>query len=139
MSIYKEISESHDVIKSIGLSSLISPFWFLSLFLFNINLYNNSDLIIKIVLCLLLSLSSVIVFLVFAYNIEKPRFNLLDSVSASLVFLGIWKAILIFIIYSVYFFFKTEIYFYWYIVIYFTPIITLSILSFFEKVKSKLK
>lgn len=139
MTFYKEISESHDTIKSIGLSTLVSPFWFLSLFLFNHNFYNNSDLVIKIILCLLLSMSSVIVLSVFAFNVNKSKYNLVQNVSVSIFILIIWKAILIFSIYSICFFFQVQLYFYWYILIYFIPLVIISILSFFEKIKSRIQ
>ncbi len=51
-----KIIELSELIKERVSILLLLPFWYLSLYLFNFEFYNNSDLILKIVTCFCLSL-----------------------------------------------------------------------------------
>ena len=123
MSIFKDLSESHEILKGIAITAVSSPLWFLSIFFINKPFYDSTDLIIKIILSVSLSVI-VCLYYVFGNISEKNKkapFSYIISVSASFIFF--WKAILLFTVYSVGFLFDTWIYYYWYIVIFFIPII----------------
>ena len=52
----EKIIELSELIKARISILLLLPFWYLSLYLFHVDFYNNSDLILKVVTCLCLSL-----------------------------------------------------------------------------------
>ncbi|SFD43334.1 hypothetical protein SAMN04487987_1175 [Algibacter pectinivorans] len=133
MSLFKDIQESHDSIKALGISLLLAPFWYLSIYLFHPEWYLKTDIIIKIILSCLLPILSVIFSSIYLSDtIEGNTFGLIENTVAILYFLMMWKAILMFCVYTFCFFTDNELYYYGYIMIYFTPIIILLIIHFYK-------
>ena len=131
MSIIKDVNEAHDSLKALSLSLLLAPFWYFSLFLFTSNFYIESDLILKIVFCLIASLlSAYLTSLAIGNQINEKKNDVMKSMILAVFFLILWKSLLMFIVYSVFFFLKKEIYYYWYTIIFFLPIIVLFVLDF---------
>ncbi|MBF6654061.1 hypothetical protein C3B47_14490 [Flavobacterium columnare] len=98
-----KIIELSELIKERVSILLLLPFWYLSLYLFNFEFYNNSDLILKIVTCFCLSLpaeltvSLNLVRLSSHKNTSEEKLNYFADLS---IFLLIkWLSILMFISY----------------------------------------
>lgn len=136
MTLFKEISETHHILKACAITLFLVPFWYLSIFLFNNQFYYDTDLIIKIVVCITLSLSSSFAFYIFVYTLsDKNPKNIPYEIAISTMFLIVWKCVLMFAAYSFCFFSGNQLYYYWYIVIYFVPIIIFSIIGLATKRK----
>ena len=143
MSYIKDLSESHDSMKSIALNLIIIPFWYVAIFLFNKDFYRNSDIILVTIFSIVISFLSSMLLTLFINKIDVKNstpVNMFENMITSIGVLTIWLSFLIFTTYSCYFLFNQEIYFYWFIVIYFTPIILIYILEFlFPDKKTDLK
>lgn len=140
MSIIKDLSETHDSLKALSLSLIIAPLWYLVIFLICKDFYNESDLIIKVVLsgtlsmisCFLISFS---IHLINEIKDKNTQHDIIGSMGVSIVLLFLWKSFLIFLTYTTIFFFNKYLYFYWYCVIFFIPIIFIFVLSLIKHTK----
>ena len=108
----EKIIELCELIKARISVLLLLPFWYLSLYMFNTDFYNNSDLILKVVTCLCLSLPAE---LSLSFSLTKVFTNrgytedkLKDLADFSVFILIKWLSILIFISYIL----KTFTYYY---------------------------
>lgn len=138
MSIIQEINNSHISIKTISLSSFLLPFWYLSVFLFGNDFFKSADNFVILAFCLVIIFSSSVLFYIFIDKVntdDQSKDRMINNMSVGVMLLSIWILILIFIIYSVKFFFEKEIYFYFFCVIYYIPIIILNLLSMVFDVK----
>lgn len=131
MSLIKELEESHDSIKALALNLLLIPFWYVAIFIFNNEFYVSSDIIIKLAMCIVISISSSVLFTIFLYKIDaekKVNKTFFQNMIISVSMLAMWLSALIFATYSLGFLFNIYIYFYSFLVIYFSPIIFLNLL-----------
>lgn len=81
---------------------ILLPFWYLSLYLFNTDFYNSSDLILKVVTCFCISLPAESVFSYFFYLLMKKNGYETDNkllIDASVFVLLLWLSLLIFLSY----------------------------------------
>ena len=132
MSLYKEITESHDTVKAIAVILFLIPFWYVAIFIFNNEFYKSSDNLIIFAMCIVISLISAALFTFFLQNITESKNGtktILEYMGVSVAILIIWLSILIFSFYSLGFLFNINIYFYWFLVIYFAPLILLNFLQ----------
>ena len=124
MSYLKDISESHDAIKAIAVTMILVPFWYVSIYLFNHEFYNEADMGAVIIFCSTIStVSSFIYAIIFNYVLSDGEDNgVLHDMIASVAILSSWLSLLIFVFYSLGFLFNIYIYFYYYIIIYLAPL-----------------
>lgn len=123
MSLLKDINDSNDVIKGKALILLLVPFWYFSLYLFNLEFYQKNDLILMLSFCFIVSLLSVFLVSYFVdVFLKKHISEYLNTVTASVIILIIWISFLIFSFYSLKIFLDIKVLYYWFILIYFTPI-----------------
>lgn len=123
MSLLKDINDSNDVIKGKALILLLVPFWYFSLYLFNLEFYKKNDLILMISFCFIVSLLSVFLVSYFVdVYLKKHISEYLNTITASVIILIIWISFLIFTFYSLKLFFDFTLLYYWFILIYFFPI-----------------
>lgn len=136
MSVLKDLQESHDGLKIVYLTLVLMPFWYFSLYLFTTEFYPESDLILKIVFCGIISIvSGFLNYFGWSSFDDDHAENVVDNMSISILLLLAWKAVLMFIVFSLFFFFKIELFYYWYIVIFFTPIMIVFLLGIFSESK----
>ena len=131
MAIIEEINKSHISIRAISISSLLVPFWYLSVFLFGNDFYKSADNFVIISFCLVVSISSSVIFYLFTEKtggLENTNEPMLNCMSFSVAILCIWLLLLIFITYSFDFFFNQKICFYWFVVIYYSLFLILNLL-----------
>lgn len=83
------------------------PFWYLAIYLFNIELFNSSDLVLKIVICFCISLPAESIFSFYFYklmisNQEDKGEEIDDSylVDSSVFILLLWLSFLILVAYT---------------------------------------
>lgn len=132
MSILKEINESHISLQATALTLFLVPFWYVSIYLFAKDFYKSSDTIVILAMCIVISLTSSVLFFLFCdkqsglENTEKP---LISNMILSVILLSFWITLLIFITYSLHFFFNRQLYFYSFVIIYYLPILFLNFLS----------
>lgn len=132
MSIIQEINNSHISIKSISVSMFLLPFWYLSVFLFGNDFFKSADNFVIISFCLVIIFSSSIFFYIFIDKVadeDLSKDKMLNNMTVAVMLLGIWLILLIFLMYSIKFYFKMEIYFYYFCIIYFIPIVVLNFLT----------
>lgn len=132
MSLFKEITESHDAVKAIAVILFLIPFWYVAIFIFNNEFYKSSDNLIILAMCIVISLISAILFTFYMQNIYEAKNKnktILEHMSVSVAILIIWLSILIFSFYSLGFLLNIYIYFYWFLVIYFAPLILFNFLQ----------
>jgi hypothetical protein len=143
MALVEEINKSHVAVRAFAITLFLSPFWYLSTFLFANNFYKSADNLVVFSFCIILSLSSSIVFYIFVdktTELKKTAEPLLNGMTASVFVIAIWLLLLMFLNFTSKFIFGKELHFYWFVVIYFTPIIILAILaSLFSNRKKFLK
>lgn len=132
MSILKEINESHISLQAIALSLFLVPFWYISIYLFGKGFYKSADNIVVLAMCIVISLTSSVLFYLLCDKrggLENTENPLINNMAVSVILLSFWITLLIFIAYSLNFFFKRQFYFYWYVMIYYLPILILNFLS----------
>jgi hypothetical protein len=131
MSLFKEITESHDTVKAIAVILFLIPFWYVAIFLFNNEFYKSSDNLIILAMCIVISMISAVLLSFFVQNNEAKYQNntILEHMGVSVTILIIWLSILIFSFYSLGFLLNIHIYFYWFLVIYFAPLILFNFLQ----------
>jgi hypothetical protein len=137
MSLFKEITESHDTVKAIAIILFLIPFWYVAIFLFNNEFYKSSDNLIILAMCIVISMISAVLFSIFVHNIYEAKNEnktILEHMGVCVAVLIIWLSILIFSFYSLGFLLNIYIYFYWFLVIYFAPLI---LFNFQQKVFGK--
>lgn len=141
MSYIKDIQESHDALKGIVSSLFLMPFWYLTIFLVNHELYTNNNFTTLVVISFVLSITSFIFMVIVALLSDSPDDNstFFEVTIFCVSLLWLWKVILLFVVYTIAFLFKQELYFYSYIVIYFFPIIILILIAYIENRKNKKK
>lgn len=131
MSIIKEINDLPDSLKAVGLSLLLMPFWYVSIYLFNNEFYLQADQFIILSFCFIFS---VLPSLTIVYSMIKPVDIKMSSLMAGTVtIIAIWLSLLIFIVYSIGFLCDKHISFYYFLIIFFVPIIVISIIELFNK------
>lgn len=100
---FKDIIELSEFIKARVSLLLLLPFWYLSLFLFQTDFFNSSDLILKIVTCFCISLPAELIMYLNISNIMIRRGyeenNIKNVPDFTIFILTIWLALLIFIVY----------------------------------------
>ena len=100
----KDIIGLSELIKTKISLLLLLPFWYLAIYLFNNDFYDSSDLILKIVACLSLSVVAEIIFSTSFIVILKCRDYKNEDIKEiedfSTVNLILWLSILIFISYT---------------------------------------
>jgi hypothetical protein len=100
----KDVIDLSELIKAKISLLLLLPFWYLAIYLFNNDFYNTSDLILKVVVCLCLSIFSEVLFTVsFLLILELRNYKKEDIKNIedfSTVNLILWLSFLIFISYT---------------------------------------
>lgn len=132
MSLFKEITESHDTVKAIAIILFLIPFWYVAIFLFNNEFYKSSDNLIILAMCIVISMISAVLFSFFVHNIYEAKNEnktIVEHMGVCVAVLIIWLSILIFSFYSLGFLLNVYIYFYWFLVIYFAPLILFNFLQ----------
>lgn len=132
MSLFKEITESHDTVKAIAIILFLIPFWYVAIFLFNNEFYKSSDNLIILAMCIVISMISAVLFSFFVHNIYEAKNEnktIVEHMGVCVAVLIIWLSILIFSFYSLGFLLNIYIYFYWFLVIYFAPLILFNFLQ----------
>lgn len=128
MSLIRDISESHDLLKCIAISLIVAPLWYISIYLIHPELFEKTDFIFKVIFCSVNSLLTAIPFSLFLNVIdEKKNSNLIESSIVSTLIVFLYKSFYLFIIYSILFLNNKSMYFYWYIVLYYIGFILLII------------
>ena len=146
MSLFKEIHESHEIIKAKAVNLLIIPFWYVALFLFNNEFYKAENYFIIVPMCIVLSLpATFLMAIVVAVGLDYQTKNVdeeisyLDCSTASVSILTAWLALLIFIVYSCGFLFGQFIFFYWFLVIFYAPVVMLFLIAIGMAIKKTIK
>lgn len=131
MSIVKDLSESHNLLKCISISIFPSVLWYISIKLLHPSLYNDSDLIFKVCLCTVISLCSVLpIALLINNTTNKANRNIVEHTIITSILYFIYKSIYLFITYSLLYITSNSIVFYWYILLsYLILILILGIIS----------
>ena len=143
MSIFSEIKDSHHLIVTIAISQFLAPFWYIAIFLFNRDFYDNSDSIIIIVFCSVLSMLPTTMVTILNADKTKPAPATIQiETGKNVTVLILWLSLLIFICYNIQFFCNREIEFYYFLLIFFccVPLSMInSFVQFLERSSSQLK
>lgn len=135
MSLIKEVEELDSALKALLLSIVLMPFWYVSIYLFKNSFYQSADLIIVIIMCFVLSTSSS--FLLSATGLweqdEKLRagHTVFTDMILSVTILATWLTFLIFILYSLKYYFNIVINFYYLVILYYTIILLVHLYEIF--------
>ena len=146
MSIFKEIYESHDIIKAKAVNLLIIPFWYVALFLFNNEFYKAENYFIIIAMCIVLSIPASFLMAVVVSvaadretNNAEKELTYLQCTFTAVSILTAWLALLIFIVYSFGFLLGQFIYFYWFMVFFYAPVLLLFLIAIGITIKKTFK
>lgn len=116
-------------LKALFVCLLLSPFWYLSIYLLNIDFFLNTDVTILMVISFVFTISACFPTMLANQFLDEENSFLAASCIATL-YLWIWKVVLFLIAYSLIFFKDEKLYFYWYVIIYFIPIVVYFLYSF---------
>lgn len=70
---FEKVLEFSTLIKSRISVFLLLPFWYLCIYLFDIELFNSSDLILKVVICFCISFPAEAVFSLYAQKLIEYK------------------------------------------------------------------
>lgn len=132
MSIIEDVNKLSVSLRIIAVNIFLIPFWYISIYLFNNDLYKSLDYILIFAICIVFSISSSLPLGDMMNKAEKESKDYVESLEnyfamtlSSIITLCIWLSILIFVTYSLKFLYNFTFDFYYFVVIYYIPIVTL--------------
>ena len=134
MSIIKDITESHELLKCIAISLLAMPLWYLSIFLIHPDLFERTDLIFKIVFSGVNSILAIILLTVLLKRVETDdNMSFINTTIVSIFIYLIYKSIYLALIYTVLWFSEKQMYYYYYVLGSYSVIFLVLVITLLEK------